>query len=148
MPTQQSRYHLVEDTCDGRCTQTAVSLCLSSPVAWSMTPRQIAVFQQLCFLQMEDGGPHSLLPNVIHELLALARRPWWDRGVAGLTDDRFTGGREGTLGYYEALAQIFSERRAPTAEVFDSVIGRMHALSGMQARTPLAILDDSDVETD
>lgn len=88
MPTQQSRHHLIEDSCDGSCTQTAVSLCLSSPVAWSMTPRQIAVFHQLCLLQISDGGPHSLLPNVIAELLALARQPWWDQDVAGLLDEQ------------------------------------------------------------
>ena len=88
MPTQQSRHHLIEDSCDGGCTQAAIGLCLSSPVAWSMTPRQIAVFRQLCLLQMSDGGPHSLLPNVIAQLLALARRPWWDQGVAGLSDEQ------------------------------------------------------------
>ncbi|GAA4862937.1 hypothetical protein [Luteimonas vadosa] len=88
MPTEQRRFHPVDETCDGQCTRTAIALCLDSPVAWSMTPAQIAVFQQLCSLQIEAGGPHSLLPNVIAELLALARRPWWDAGVAGLPDER------------------------------------------------------------
>jgi hypothetical protein len=68
-------------------TRAAVGLAMTSPVAWSMTPRQLAVFRQLCLLQMHDAGAHSLLPNVVSGLLAVARRPWWDRGVAGLPDE-------------------------------------------------------------
>lgn len=63
---------------------TAVGLGLTSPVAWSMTPRQLAVFKQLCNLQIEEGGLHSVLPNVFDALLALARRPWWDGEVADI----------------------------------------------------------------
>ncbi len=88
MPTDQRQYHPIDDSCDGHCTREAIGLCLSSPVAWSMTPHQLAVFRNLCNLQMEEGGLHSLLPNVMAELLALARQPWWDRGVAGLLDER------------------------------------------------------------
>ena len=68
-------------------TRRAAYLCLSPVVGRSMTPMQIAVFKQLCFLQMDDAGPHSLLPNVMDAFLELARRPWWDRGVAGIADE-------------------------------------------------------------
>lgn len=53
----------------------AIALCLTTPVAVSMTPRQMEIFQTLCHLQMEDTGPHALLPHVIDALLELARRP-------------------------------------------------------------------------
>jgi hypothetical protein len=76
---------------DGRTTTAAIGLCMDSPTAWSMTPRQLAVFKQLCFLQMADAGPHSLLPDVMDALLALARRPWWDRGVAGIPSEPIPG---------------------------------------------------------
>ena len=66
---------------------TATRLCLTSPVAWSVTPRQIEVFRQLCFLQMADAGPYSLLPEVMDALLQLARRPWWDHGVADIPSE-------------------------------------------------------------
>ena len=68
-------------------TWHAVALALSSPVAWSMTPRQLAVLHQLGNLQIEHAGPHSLLPNVMAALVALARRPWGDAGVAGVLDE-------------------------------------------------------------
>ena len=68
-------------------TRHAVELALSSPVAWSMTPRQLAVLRQLGNLQIEHAGPHSLLPNVMVAVVDLARRPWWDAGVAGVLDE-------------------------------------------------------------
>ena len=46
--------------------------------------------------------------------------------------DRFTGRRDGTLGYYESLARIFAEHDVPTAPVFDAVVG---ACTGWPART-------------
>lgn len=76
---------------DTSTSTTAIGLCLSSPVAWSMTPRQLAIFKQFCALQMADAGVHSLLPTVMADLLALARRPWWDRGVAELPHEPFPG---------------------------------------------------------
>lgn len=72
---------------DPGTSTTAVALCMNSPIAWSMTPLQLAVFLQLCKLQIVDAGPHSLLPHVMDALLALARRPWWDRGVADIPDE-------------------------------------------------------------
>lgn len=52
--------------------------------------------------------------------------------------DRFTGGRAGTLGYYQALAEIFSARNVPAAKVLDAAVGWMHELAGTEARTALA----------
>lgn len=75
--------HEIDPTTSAR----AIALCLTAPVAWSMTPHQIAIFKQLCALQMAEGGVHSLLPNLMDALLALSRRPWWDRGVAGILDE-------------------------------------------------------------
>lgn len=72
---------------DSSTSTMAVVLCMTSPAAWSMTPHQVAVFKQLCFLQMADAGPHSLLPGVMDALLHLARRPWWDRGVADIPQE-------------------------------------------------------------
>jgi Guanosine polyphosphate pyrophosphohydrolases/synthetases len=51
--------------------------------------------------------------------------------------DRFTGGRAGTLGYYQALAEIFSAHSVPVAGVLDATVGWMHELAGVEARTPL-----------
>lgn len=72
---------------DTRSSRTAIALCFSSAVGWSMTPRQLEIFLQLCNLQMADTGAHSLLPGVMDALLVLARRPWWDTGVADLLDE-------------------------------------------------------------
>lgn len=68
-------------------TPDALALCSSPAILRSMTPTQIAVLKQLVSLQLHEGGVHSLLPNVMEALLALARRPWWDRAVAGLPDE-------------------------------------------------------------
>lgn len=76
---------------DTSTSTTAIGLCLSSALAWSMTPRQLAIFKQFCALQIADSGAHSLLPNVMDELLALARRPWWDRDVADIPHEPFPG---------------------------------------------------------
>jgi hypothetical protein len=52
--------------------------------------------------------------------------------------DRFTGGRDGTLGYYQALVEIFSERALPVARTLDAVVDMMHVLAGVESRTALA----------
>jgi hypothetical protein len=67
--------------CAGRA---AIHLCLTTPVVISMTATQRSVFLRLCILQQEEAGPHGLLPGVVDALLALARQPWWDEGLAGI----------------------------------------------------------------
>jgi (p)ppGpp synthase/HD superfamily hydrolase len=61
-----------------------------------------------------------------------------DPEVATLVFDRFTGGRDGTLGYYQALAEIFSTRGVRVARVLDSTVDLMHALAGAGERKALA----------
>lgn len=50
---------------------------------------------------------------------------------------RFTGGQDGTLGYYEALSQIFTARLAPPARCLEAVVARMHYLAGADTRIAL-----------
>ena len=51
--------------------------------------------------------------------------------------DRFTGGKDGTLAYYESLARSFAARGVSVGPVLDAVVGRMHELAGMHQRLPL-----------
>lgn len=51
--------------------------------------------------------------------------------------ERFTGGRDGTLGYYEALSRIFVVSGVPMARVIDATVARMHELAGGSPRLPL-----------
>ena len=51
--------------------------------------------------------------------------------------DRFTGRRDGTLGYYQSLAAIFSARGVSVARVLDATVGRMHELTGAGERKGL-----------
>jgi len=52
--------------------------------------------------------------------------------------ERFTGGRDDTLGYYQALVEIFSVRVLPVARTLDAVVDMMHVLAGAESRTALA----------
>ena len=61
-----------------------------------------------------------------------------DPDVGTRVFDRFTGGRAGTLGYYQALAEIFSARNVPAARVLDATVGWMHELAGVGSRVALA----------
>ena len=72
---------------DASTSTTAIALCLNSPIVWSMTPLQRTVLLELTNLQQDDSGQHSLLPNVMDALVELARRPWWDGGVAGIESE-------------------------------------------------------------
>ena len=53
--------------------------------------------------------------------------------------DRFTGRRDGTLGYYQALAEVFSSRDVPAARVLDATVGWMHELAGVEVRRALDV---------
>ena len=61
-----------------------------------------------------------------------------DPGTGQAVFDRFKGGKAGTLGYYEAIAQTFKGRGAPMAPALDAVVGRMHELAAVTSRRPLA----------
>src|SRR3546814_12521166 len=60
-----------------------------------------------------------------------------DPEVATRVFDRFTGGRNGTLGYYQALAEIFLARDVKVARVLDSTVYWMHELAGAGERKAL-----------
>jgi (p)ppGpp synthase/HD superfamily hydrolase len=56
--------------------------------------------------------------------------------------DRFNGGREGTLGYYQSLAHVFATRDVVVAGEFDNAVGRMHELAGKTPRMPLRLPEE------
>jgi (p)ppGpp synthase/HD superfamily hydrolase len=60
-----------------------------------------------------------------------------DPDVGTRVFDRFTGGRAGTLGYYQALAEIFVAREIRVAKVLDATVGWMHELAGAATRGAL-----------
>lgn len=60
-----------------------------------------------------------------------------DPGVGAQVFDRFTGGQDGTLGYYQSLCDIFLQRGAVNARVLDVAVDRMHMLAGATQRTAL-----------
>lgn len=63
-------------------------------------------------------------------------------GEAGLTVfDRFTGGRDGTLRYYESLWRVMAARRVPVAARLDAVLDEMHMRTGRTERQPLRTED-------
>lgn len=59
-------------------------------------------------------------------------------GVGTRVFERFTGGRNGTLGYYQALAETFTARGVRVAKVFDTTVEWMHELAGADMRTSLS----------
>jgi (p)ppGpp synthase/HD superfamily hydrolase len=64
-------------------------------------------------------------------------------GVGQSVFERFNGGREGTLGYYQSLAHVFATRNVAVALAFDNAVGRMHELAGKAPRLPLQPLEDA-----
>ncbi|HWU78226.1 MAG TPA: HD domain-containing protein [Rhodanobacter sp.] len=60
-----------------------------------------------------------------------------DPAVGTKVFGRFTGGREGTLGYYQSVAEIFNASPLPIAKVLDGVVGWMHELAGARTRAAL-----------
>ena len=60
-----------------------------------------------------------------------------DPGVGVQVFDRFTGGQEGTLGYYQSLASIFTGRGVSVAGQLNVAVERMHQFAGANIRLPL-----------
>ena len=60
-----------------------------------------------------------------------------DPGVGKDVFNRFTGGLDGTLRYYESINRLLSARGAPMARTFAAVVDRMHALAGSEERRTL-----------
>ena len=50
---------------------------------------------------------------------------------------RFKGGRDGTLGYYQSLSEIFAARGIRSARALDATVGKMHALARASSRERL-----------
>ena len=74
------------DMDNGASTSVAVSLCMSTPVAISLTRRQMDVFRVLCGSRLDDGV-HTLLPEVMEAFVWIARQPWWDGTMALIYDE-------------------------------------------------------------
>lgn len=70
---------------NGASTAVAAALCLTTPLAISLTSRQIDVFQALCCSRLDDGV-HTLLPEVMEAFVWIARQPWWDAQMAVIYD--------------------------------------------------------------
>lgn len=62
-----------------------------------------------------------------------------DRQVGASVFTRFTGGRAGTLGYYQSLANVFSRRGMPMSGQLEMAVARMHQLAGNADREPLRL---------
>ena len=60
-----------------------------------------------------------------------------DPGVGVQVFDRFTGGQERTLGYYQSLASIFTGRGVSVAGQLNVAVERMHQFAGANIRLPL-----------
>jgi (p)ppGpp synthase/HD superfamily hydrolase len=52
-----------------------------------------------------------------------------DPNVGALVFERFKGAKEGTLGYYQSLCEIFLRRGAACSSALDGVVTRMHRLA-------------------
>jgi (p)ppGpp synthase/HD superfamily hydrolase len=60
-----------------------------------------------------------------------------DPAIGTRVFDWFTGGRNGTLGYYESLAVVFATRGVRTRRVFEIEVAAMHRLAGGARRVPM-----------
>ena len=54
--------------------------------------------------------------------------------------ERFTGGRDGTLAYYESLCRVYEARVPEVGKLLRAVVDRMHELAGAASRMPLESL--------
>lgn len=63
-----------------------------------------------------------------------------DPAVGARVFERFTGGRDRTLAYYQSLASIFAQRKIPVSAQLTAVVARMHELAGCASP---ALLGDS-----
>lgn len=53
--------------------------------------------------------------------------------------ERFIGGRDGTLAYYQSLSRMFTNRGCPVAPRLDMVVVRMHVRAGATERRGLTV---------
>jgi (p)ppGpp synthase/HD superfamily hydrolase len=60
-----------------------------------------------------------------------------DPAVGVAVFERFTARRDGTLRYYQSLAEILTSRSAPMARVFEDTVARIHEKAGANERRGL-----------
>jgi hypothetical protein len=63
--------------------------------------------------------------------------------VGNTVFSRFTGKREGTLRYYQSLAEIFANRKISMAAELERTVARIHELAGATDRVGLATAQQS-----
>jgi (p)ppGpp synthase/HD superfamily hydrolase len=81
---------------------------------------------------LRTAGEHTLLVSAcdkLHNARAIVQ-DLEDPAVGTAVFDRFTGSPDGTLGYYQSLAELFTARGVKAAPVLDALVGRMHVLAG------------------
>ncbi len=94
--------------------------------------------QYLAHLRIASGQtPLVSACDKLHNARAIVQ-DLQDPHVGTRVFERFTGGRESTLAYYQALAEIFLAHGLPVARVLDATVARMHALAGAEERTALS----------
>lgn len=125
--------HIVEACTDGSAESKASHQDAASKRAdWTL--RKLSYMDQLA-----KADPVVLLVSgcdKLHNARAIAQ-DLEDPRVGVQVFDRFTGGREGTLGYYHSLASIFAGHNVPIAGQLNVAVERMHQLAGADERRPL-----------
>jgi (p)ppGpp synthase/HD superfamily hydrolase len=91
---------------------------------------------------LADAPDHILLvsgADKLHNARAILQ-DLEDPAVGESVFARFTGGRDGTLGYYEALSRIFVARGVAMRAAIEGTVARMHRLARADRR-PLHEVD-------
>ena len=124
---------IVRDCTDGTADQKAAATTPEDKrVNW--WKRKLAY---VAHLRKEDEA--SLLVSgcdKLHNALAILA-DLEDPQVGQKVFDRFTGGKDGTLRYYESIARLLQDRGAPMTRRFRTVVDRMHDLAGASERLTL-----------
>jgi (p)ppGpp synthase/HD superfamily hydrolase len=92
------------------------------------------------YIQHLEQAPEAVLLVSACDKLHNARAIVQDLETPGVgikVFERFTGGQQGSLGYYHSLSQLFTRRGCKPAPVFDAVVDRMHQLAGVSHRKPM-----------
>lgn len=124
---------IVLDCTDGTAeSKAAVVTPAEKRAHWQQ--RKVAYLEHL-----QDASDTTLLVSgcdKLHNARAIVQ-DLEDPGVGKDVFNRFTGGVDGTLRYYESINRLLSAREAPMAGTFAAVVDRMHALAGSEERHTL-----------
>lgn len=124
---------IVEDCTDGSAEQKAT-------YSDADAKRQDWIRRKLTYLAHLDKAADSTLLVSGCDKLHNARAILTDLenpDVGMSVFDRFTGGRKGTLGYYQSLAESFTKRKIRMASELERTVARIHALAGAPERVGL-----------